>query len=209
MAYKSGSSRDLTTQVRFKDGAELLTLAAAATFTRKTANILNVDPGGSARDITLPAEAESNGLFFFIKNVADAKESLTIKNDAPATVVVLAQGQSALVFCDGTTWRYQRLGSSLGANTETLAANKTLIVSDPVHQRLDPGGSARDVTLPAEADSLDLRFEILNTADAAEDLTVKNDGGGTIVTISQNEKATVVFDGTDWVHMGIATIALS
>lgn len=94
-------------------------------------------------------------------------------------------------------------------NTETLAANKTLIGKDSRHQRLDPGGSARDVTLPAEATSKGLVFEILNTADAAENLVVKDDGASTIVTISQNEKATVVCDGTAWVHMGIITIALS
>lgn len=96
-----------------------------------------------------------------------------------------------------------------GANVETLTGNKTLAVSDKICQKLDPGGSARDVTLPAEAAGESLGYIITNAADGAENLVVKNDGGSTIVTISQNESAMVVCDGTTWVHMGIQTIALS
>ena len=91
----------------------------------------------------------------------------------------------------------------------TLAANLTLTAQYRKYLRLDPGGSARDVNLPAEAGSNGLAFYILNAADAAENLVVKNDAGGTIVTISQNEAAWVVCDGTDWHHMGIISIALS
>ena len=94
-------------------------------------------------------------------------------------------------------------------NTEVLAANKTLALTDVTYQRLDPGGSARDVTLTAEASSVGRVFHILNTADAAENLVVKDDGAATIVTISQNEAAVLVCDGTAWTHMGIQTIALS
>lgn len=98
----------------------------------------------------------------------------------------------------------------LGAhNNETLTGAKTLSVSDPNHQRLDANGAGRDVNLPAEADSEGAWFEILNTATAANSLTVKDDGGSTIVTIAQNRKATVVCDGVSWRHMGIVTIALS
>jgi len=96
-----------------------------------------------------------------------------------------------------------------GVNVETLAASHTLASTSPKFQKLDPGGAGRDVDLPAEATSAGLEFVITNAADAAEDLTVKDDSPATIVTISQNERATVVCDGTSWVHMGIETIALS
>ena len=75
--------------------------------------------------------------------------------------------------------------------------------------KIDPGGAHRAVTLPAEASSNGLEFEIVNAADAAENLVVKDDGGSTIVTISQNEKAAVVCDGSSWYHTGIVSIALS
>ena len=91
----------------------------------------------------------------------------------------------------------------------TLAAALTLTAQYRKYLRIDPGGAARDVNLPAEATSNGLVFWILNAADAAENLVVKNDGGATIVTISQNERAMVVCDGTSWYHMGIETIALS
>jgi hypothetical protein len=99
--------------------------------------------------------------------------------------------------------------NAVGHNVETLAANKTLTGADATFQHLDPGGAGRDVTLPAEATSGGRSFRILNTADAAEDLTVKDDGASTIVTISQNEAAWLICDGTSWVHSGIETIALS
>ena len=82
-------------------------------------------------------------------------------------------------------------------NTETLTGQKTLTVNDARIQRLDPGGAGRDVLLPAEEQGL--RVTIVNTADAAEDLTVKEDSDTTtIVTISQNEDAELYCDGTDW-----------
>jgi hypothetical protein len=89
----------------------------------------------------------------------------------------------------------------------TLAGNVTLTNKSAQYLKLDPGGSARDVTLPAVEDGL--FFEIVNAADAAEDLVVKNDAGSVVVTISQNEKATVRSSTSAWVHTGIVGIALS
>ena len=95
-----------------------------------------------------------------------------------------------------------------GANVETLAGNKTLVLGDKNFQKLDPT-AARDVTLPAEADSDGMWFWIMNNANGAETITVKNDAAATIVTLPQNEAAIVICDGTDWVHMGIITIQIS
>ncbi len=85
-----------------------------------------------------------------------------------------------------------------GVETETLAAAKTLTTLSPTLQFLDPGGAGRDINLPAEADSQGLVFIISNEADAAEVLTIKNDGGGTICTPTQNEAAIVFCNGTVW-----------
>ena len=63
-----------------------------------------LDPGGAGRTITLPAEANCQGLWFYIKNSADAAETLTIQEDAPSTIVSLTADQWCVICCDGTTW---------------------------------------------------------------------------------------------------------
>jgi len=83
-------------------------------------------------------------------------------------------------------------------NTETLTGNKTLTAADARIQVLDPGGAGRTITLPAEAQAAGLDFIIHNSADAAEVLTIKDDGGGTVCTPAQNETAYVFCDGTSW-----------
>lgn len=84
------------------------------------------------------------------------------------------------------------------SSVETLADNKTLAADDARIQVLDPGGAGRDTTLPAEAASTGVDFIVHNSADAAEVLTIKDDGGGTICTPTQNESAHVFCDGTTW-----------
>lgn len=96
-----------------------------------------------------------------------------------------------------------------GANVEAIAAGKTLTTADQNFQKLDPAGGAVNVDLPAEAASDGTWFYIMNAADAAETITVRNDAAGTVVTLPQNEAAIVICDGTTWVHMGILTIQLS
>ncbi|MBI1899752.1 MAG: hypothetical protein HYS13_01400 [Planctomycetia bacterium] len=81
---------------------------------------------------------------------------------------------------------------------QALAGNKTLTADDPRIQVLDPGGAGRDVVLPPEAASKGLDFYIHNSADAAEVLSVKEDGGTAICTPTQNETAYVYCDGTTW-----------
>lgn len=93
----------------------------------------------------------------------------------------------------------------LGVNSQTLAATYTMDHEMPPLQFLDPGGAGRTVLLPTEADSKGLVFVIINKADAAEDLTIKDDSNtNTIGTISQNELALLVCDGTTW-SIGVGT----
>lgn len=101
-----------------------------------------------------------------------------------------------------------------GAAVETLAADLQLTAKSSQILKLDPGGSARNVTLPGEdqgvADTDGLAFEIVNAADGLEDLVVKDPAGSTVVTISQNEKARVVGTGAQaYAHLGIVSIALA
>lgn len=89
----------------------------------------------------------------------------------------------------------------LQSNAETLAADKVLTHDSAQLQLLDPGGAARNVDLPAEEESAGLFFVIANRADMAEIITVRNDGGTTICTPTQNETAIVFCDGTNWVGL--------
>ena len=83
--------------------------------------------------------------------------------------------------------------------------------------KMDPGGSARDVTLPAEASVAPSgqMFWIVNAADASENLVVKDDGAATIATINQNESAVLYNAGqsggteSSWVLIAVIAIALS
>ena len=68
--------------------------------------VLYADPGGGARTILLPAEEDSKDLVFFVRNIADAAEVLTIEEDSSTTAIVaLAQNEGCMLHCDGTTWR--------------------------------------------------------------------------------------------------------
>lgn len=91
----------------------------------------------------------------------------------------------------------------------TLSGALALTAQHRKYLKIDAGGAGRNIDLPAENISNGLIFHITNASDAAETLTVRDDAAGTVVAIAQNERATVVCDGTTWYHMGIETIALS
>ena len=88
-----------------------MTLAADLTLTADSPTLLFIDPG-AARNVVLPAEADSDGLFFIIVNTASTGYTITIQDDTPATVCTPDQNETALVFCDGTTWE-----GMVGANS--------------------------------------------------------------------------------------------
>jgi hypothetical protein len=92
-----------------------ITLAADRTLTIaeiREAQIWNIDPGGAARNLVLPAVGVSAGLFLFIANKADAAEVITIQDAAAATVCTPTQNESAVVWCDGVTWDGGTVASS-------------------------------------------------------------------------------------------------
>ena len=61
-------------------------------------------------------------------------------------------------------------------------------------------GSAADVTLPAEAAATGLVFYFKESG-SANDLTIKNDGGGTVATCAAGKAVWVACDGTNWINM--------
>jgi len=104
----------------------------------------------------------------------------------------------------------RRLVLDGGFNTETLGATRVLLDRDAHVQKLDPGGSAREVDL-RKATKGDW-FLIVNAADASENLTIKQpDSSTTLATVNQNEAALVFVEdtGLTWTLGFVFTIALS
>ena len=114
-------------------------------------------------------------------------------------------------------WANSIAGNLFSGATETLAADKVLGAADAMIVKLDPGGSARDVTLPAESSvgPQGQMFWIINAADGAENLVAKNVAGDTIGTANQNESVLVYNAGqsggveSSWVLVAVVAIALS
>lgn len=99
-----GTMSNIMIEKKLKARPLTQTLAGNLTLTVDHPPILFLDPGGAGRTITLPAEADSEGLMFIISNEADAAEILTVENDAAGAIVTPTQNEAAIVFCDGVTW---------------------------------------------------------------------------------------------------------
>lgn len=93
--------------------------------------------------------------------------------------------------------------------SKTLTGDLSVLNSMRPVLLLDPGGANRNVTFAAEAEVDGRRFHIVNKADAAENLVVKDSGGNTIATINQNESATFWYSGAAWYFFGVNTAALT
>ena len=144
-------------------------------------NTANDPNGGNGGDIEF-ALGTGGAAGFGGSGVAGApgrlKMSSGLINGAPAQTLDLAAAEGVLTLVPGTP-----VGT-------TVVSNVLFI---------DPGGATVDLLLPPEADANGLILHIANTADAAEDLVVKDDGDATtIITISQNEVGIVFCDGITW-----------
>lgn len=88
-----------------KGGRHDATLSGALTLDPSYPSLLKLDPGGSARNVTLHTEAESDGAMLWIVNAADAAENLVFKaSDGTTTIATANQNESAVLTCDGTNW---------------------------------------------------------------------------------------------------------
>ena len=78
--------------------------------------VVLVDPAATVT-ILLPPEADVKNKLYIIKSNGDSgAEVLTIEEDSSTTaIVVLQRGESAVLFCDGTSWHV--VDKFTGANT--------------------------------------------------------------------------------------------
>lgn len=79
----------------------------------------------------------------------------------------------------------------------TASGNITLDGASQRHQRINPNGSNRNVTLPAEETSKGKVFVIDNTG-TANTLVVKDDAANTICTLAINERGVFTCNGSVW-----------
>ena len=86
-------------KVEVLSGARVLTYAEIDTF-----NMFALDANGAARNVDLPAVGSMAGAFLFISNKAAGAFALTVRDAAAATITVIAQSESALIWSDGISW---------------------------------------------------------------------------------------------------------
>jgi hypothetical protein len=93
-------------------------------------------------------------------------------------------------------------GFRMQAQIRTLAADATLAVDAAPVLYIDPGGAARTVKLPLAAPEGKVQI-IVNTADAAEAITVTDSADAAIAggTIAQNQTAIYQKVGAVWLKM--------
>lgn len=97
-----------------------------------------------------------------------------------------------------------------GVSVQTLAATYAIPSGAPHVQALDPGGAARNVTLPASPRAGDW-FLIINAADAAEVITVQTSAAAALVppiTPTQSESALVVYINATLGWRGLVAIGV-
>lgn len=85
-------------------GPLTLTGAYSLTLDNVNQNLVAIDPGGAGRNVTLWPEAKTHGMICLIVNLADAAETITLKNAAGDTVGTIAQNKAAYVANIGGTW---------------------------------------------------------------------------------------------------------
>ena len=90
--------------LRLAVGHRIAALSTDDVLLPQSAQFQSLDPDGSPRNVDLPAEEASQGLFFFIKNTAGGAENLVVRNDNGDTKETLGQGKWGIFVCDGTSW---------------------------------------------------------------------------------------------------------
>jgi hypothetical protein len=82
-------------------------LSGTKSLTPQDAQFLLLDPAGAPRQVNLPQEGASSGLFFRIENLSDDADDLNIHDsagDALDPAVSIGAGQAAFMVCNGESW---------------------------------------------------------------------------------------------------------
>lgn len=94
--------------LRVRLGFNEETLAGTKTLTPQDAQFQVLDPDGAHRQINMPQESASQGLFFRFENLSGDKV-LNIHDsagDAFSPAIEVEAEEAGFVVCDGTTWTF-------------------------------------------------------------------------------------------------------
>ena len=152
-------------------GNVTVTLAGTLVLTAKSRALQFLDPGGSGRTVTLPAEADSDGLSFTIVNTADNAEDLTIKDDAAVTVGIIGQNEVGILLCDGTTWKSMITGTGAG-----LAAADITVA--------DSGGFTATTEVEAALDEIYQHIQSIQSVIELPLMSFLDEGAGTTAVLA-------------------------
>jgi hypothetical protein len=119
-----------------------------------------------------------------------------------STGVVLLETDSTSLAVEVRGTGGLRIFSNGTHNIETLAGDRTLLLTDAHWQRLDPGGALRNVTLPAVTEGL--WFHLTNEPSSGFNLVVKNPATATLVTLGEGESCFAVCNASAWAIFGHA-----
>ncbi len=100
---RGARSSDLMAERGMKMQPLVTTMTGTIVLTVKSAPLQVLDPDG-AKTVTLPAEALSEGLVFWIWNTASGAEIITIENDAAGAIATPTLAEMAICVCDGVAW---------------------------------------------------------------------------------------------------------
>lgn len=192
--------------LQFEGGITVSTMTGNLTLTTASDSALFLNPNATPRLVTLPAEADSDGLTFTIVHTG-TDDYLRVQDDSPATIDDIAPGEAATFTCDGTTWRRGLLKTDrLGFATTTMSGNVSLTADLAKVQWFAPNGSNRTVTLPAEDASAGAMFLIYHGGNG-NTITVQDDSPSTKATLSPGDFVALACDGSAWgvVFSGSAT----
>lgn len=88
-----------------KSGENTETLTGVKVLTATSARFQFLNASGAPRQVTLPAEEDSKGLFFMIFETGDSY-GLAVKEDTgTTTIITISAGKAGLVACNGTVWK--------------------------------------------------------------------------------------------------------
>lgn len=156
----------------------------------------------AARIITLPTIA---GAMFVVRNNTTNGLPIGLKTAAGSMTQLLANGESDLVWCDGTEYRSATERYSVGAGVRIVVASYAATNADRTVV-VDTSGGTRTISLPSSPRSGQMHVVMDGSGNAgSNNITIDTDGPYTIngaasvaITVGYGVK-TFVFFGTGWV----------
>lgn len=94
----------------YKPHVRKRTLSGDLTLRTCDCRVQFIDCGGTSRVIILPSETASLNFYFYIFNISDAAEDLTIKDPSLNVICTVSQDEGATIWCwrdpsNGGMWR--------------------------------------------------------------------------------------------------------